>query len=63
MNLRLVPVWEDNPITLTCCACGKRCTQGNDNFTADLDGEPFQDYYCEECTQDINADIERQRAR
>lgn len=61
MNLQIVSVAASGPITVTCRHCGRRATQGPSNTMvqdehritgvvwADLDGAPFQDYYCSPC--------------
>jgi len=33
----------------TCIKCGKKTPE----VYADLDGKPFVDYYCEECTKSL----------
>ena len=54
--MRLEPVSRGtNPVTVQCCDCLKICQvpeihspDSNEAF-ADLDGEPFEAYYCNEC--------------
>jgi len=49
MNLIPVPVHSNNPITVTCIACGGRAYQAHGTVYADLDGAAFQAYYCADC--------------
>jgi len=46
MRLELVnptPVFQ-----VTCIACGRKMLSNQEPIYADLDGEPFRDYYCAE---------------
>ena len=53
MNLQKV---TGKPFRCTCVQCGWRNSTDNEDFTADLDGKPFKDYYCSKCTQKLNAE-------
>jgi hypothetical protein len=51
--MRLAPVQQSNPpIKLQCVKCGKMVDA--DKLLADLDGKPFVDYYCKECTAEYD---------
>lgn len=53
MNILPVAVHESGPLTFTCIGdgCGKRFSQREAKVYADLDGPPFQAYYCEKCVE------------
>lgn len=52
MNLQPVPVAPSGPLAFTCCRCGTRANQFHGTVYADLEGEPFKDYYCAKCAKE-----------
>jgi hypothetical protein len=49
MNLQRIPRDAQAAVTLTCNLCRQRIREVA--AYADLDGEPFIDYYCEPCAE------------
>lgn len=49
MNLKLVAEASSGPLVFRCCACRRTVNQAHENVYADLDGQPFGDYYCPLC--------------
>lgn len=49
MLLVPVPIHASGPLTLTCKGCARQFSQASEKFVADLNGEPFVAYYCENC--------------
>jgi hypothetical protein len=67
MNLKLV---TGTPFTITCVGCGHKAVAGDNSENwrdripgpvyADLDGDPYKAYYCNECAVVIvNAESQR----
>ena len=52
MNLQ--PAYPNGNFTATCKKCNKRMTADEPKF-ADLEGEPFNAYYCAECVNEIKS--------
>lgn len=52
MNLQPVSVAASGPATFTCCHCGVKADQSHGTVYADLEGEPFKDYYCAKCAKE-----------
>ena len=51
MNLQ--PVAPEEPaFRVKCAVCGKEGWSSEGDWFADLDGEPFVDYYCERCANE-----------
>jgi len=40
-------------ITVTCRQCGRSVSNKHDTIYADLNGKPFEAYYCRVCKKDI----------
>lgn len=47
--MRIVNVNGVPPLIYTCCSCGCSMNSKNETVFADLDGEPFKAYYCNDC--------------
>jgi predicted SprT family Zn-dependent metalloprotease len=50
MNLQ--PVTGKN-FTTICAGCNKRMELAREHFFADLDGKPFEAYYCLKCSSEL----------
>ena len=48
MNFRIVKS-DSGAIKVSCVACGKKVATNQEPVYADIDGDPFVDYYCYQC--------------
>ena len=50
--------YHGNPVTVKCGCCNCYNTIGDiTEMYADLDGKPFESYYCENCKDDVESAI------
>lgn len=57
-NFQPVSIAVSGPLVFTCCQCGRRVTQGRETVWADLNGEPFRAYYCQDCMEKAKSAID-----
>ena len=53
MKLQAVGVGQSVPFVVYCKKCGLQCRLMRHTIYADLDGEPFEDYYCVSCADEL----------
>ena len=60
MNLQPVPIAQSGSLKFACVKCGDIVWQSVDTpVFADLDGEPFIDYYCHHCAETLKREATR----
>jgi len=63
MKIKLVGTKYQSYFRALCRHCGRVLNSRIDEIFADSDGEPFLDYYCRSCVQEIEAGFIQQEGK